>query len=139
MHDYHEGVAFYSGGKRIENFPKQHSENCTAKHKATGNFKHMVRIFKNMRNTMIEKKLLADGIAPSYFIEGMLSNVPNEKFNGSYGDAWVACFNWVVTVDASKLTTGSGLHWLVRENTSVCWPTANFNTFTAALKKYWES
>jgi hypothetical protein len=72
VHNYHEGVAFYSGRKRTENFPKQHSENCTAKHQATnGNFKAMVRIFKNMRNTMIEKGLLADGVAPSYFIEGM--------------------------------------------------------------------
>jgi hypothetical protein len=137
---YHEGVAFYSGGKRIENFPKQHSENLTAKHQATkGNFKPMVRVFKNMRNSMIEKKLIADGVAPSYFIEGMLSNVPNDKFTGDYGDMWVESFNWVVTADESKLTTGSGLHWLLRDNTNVCWPSANFHTFTAALKKYWES
>jgi hypothetical protein len=133
-------VAFYSGGKRIENFPKQHSENLTAKHQKTkGNFKPMVRVFKNMRNSMIEKKLLTDGVAPSYFIEGMLSNVPNDEFTGDYGDMWVACFNWVVTADESKLTTGSGLHWLVRNNTNVCWPSADFHTFTAALKKYWES
>ena len=92
-----------------------------------------------MRNSMIERKLLAVGVAPSYFIEGLLSNVPSDKFTGDYGDMWVACFNWVVTADASKLTTGSGLHWLVRDNSNVCWSTANFNTFTAALKKYWES
>lgn len=68
---YREGVAFFSGGKRIENFPKKHSANLTAKHQATNsNFKRMVRVFKNMRNSMIEKKMLADGIAPSYFIEG---------------------------------------------------------------------
>lgn len=140
VENYHEGVAFYSGGKRIENFPKQHSENCTTKHQATnGSFKPMVRVFKNMRNTMIEKGLLADGVAPSYFIEGMLSNVPNDKFTGDYGDMFVACFNWVVEADETKLTTASGLHWLVRENTSVCWPSANFHAFTAALKKYWES
>lgn len=137
---YHEGVAFYCGDKRIENYPKQHSANITAKHQATkNNFKPMVRVFKNMRNAMIEKNLLADGVAPSYFIEGMLSNVPNDKFTGDYGDMWVACFNWIVTADESKLATGSDLHWLVRDNTNVCWPSANFHTFTAALKKYWES
>lgn len=138
VNNYHEGVAFYSGSQRIENFPKQHSENCTAKHKATGAFKHMVRIFKNMRNRMIEEGLLAEGIAPSYFVEGMLSNVPNDKFTGDYGDMWVACFNWVVTADEAKLTTASGLHWLVRDNSNVCWPSANFHASTAALKKYWE-
>jgi hypothetical protein len=55
---YHEGVAFFSGATRIENFPTQHSANCTTKHQATsGNFKPMVRVFKNMRNAMIEKGL----------------------------------------------------------------------------------
>jgi hypothetical protein len=107
---YHEGVAFYSGGKRIENFPKQHSENCTTKNQATnGNFKSMVRVFKNMRNTMIEKGLLADGVASSYFIEGMLANAPNDKFTGDYQDMWVECFNWVVTADETKLATASDL------------------------------
>lgn len=140
IHNYHEGVAFYSGGNRIENFPKQHSENITAKHQATNsNFKPIVRMFKNMRNSMIGKKLLAEGVAPSYFIEGMLSNVPNDKFSGTYGDMWVACFNWIVAADETKLTTGSGLHWLVRDNTSVCWPSGNFRTFLATLKKFWEN
>jgi hypothetical protein len=140
VHGCHYGVAFYINGSRIENFPKQHADNCTAKHQGTNqNFKRMVRVFKNMRNWMIEKGLLADKIAPSYFIEGMLYNVPNDKFTGSYQDMWVECFNWVVTADETKLTTASGLHWLVRDDSLVCWPSANFHTFTAALKKYWES
>ena len=139
-HGFHEGVAFYSGGVRIENFPKQHADDCTEKHQATNqNFKRMVRVFKNMRNSMIEKGLLADKVAPSYFIEGMLYNVPNDKFTGSYQNMWVECFNWVVTSDESQLTTASGLHWLVRPNSSVCWSSENFHAFTAALKKCWES
>jgi len=137
---YHEGIAFFSGGKRIDNFPKQRSANCTTKHEETkGNFKPMVRVFKNMRNTMIENNLLADGVAPSYFSEDMLRNVPNDKFAGDYGDMWVACYNWVVTAAKTKLACANDLYWLVRDNSSVCWPTADFDTFTAALKKYWES
>jgi hypothetical protein len=66
------------------------------------NFKPVVRMFKNMRNTMIEKKLLADGVAPSYFIEDMLWNVPTDKFAGDYGDIFVACYNWVINADATK-------------------------------------
>lgn len=140
LHGCHYGVALYVNGSRIENFPKQHAENCTAKHQATNqNFKRVVRVFKNMRNTMIEKGLLADKVASSYFIEGMLYNVPNDKFTGSYQDMWVECFNSVVRADETKLTTASGLHWLVRENSSVCWPSADFHIFTTALKKYWES
>ena len=137
---YHEGVAFFSGGNRIDNFPKQHSTNLSSKHQATkSNFKLMVRVFKNMRNSMIEKGLLADGVAPSYFIEGMLWNVPNDKFTGDYQDMWVACFNWIVTADETKLACANDLYWLIRENSAVCWPSADFHRFTAALKKYWES
>jgi hypothetical protein len=136
----HHGVAFYVNGTRIENFPNQHSENCTAKHQATNqNFKRMVRVFKNMRNRMIEQGLLAEGVAPSYYLEGMLYNVPNEKFTGSYQNMWVECFNHVVSADRMKLLCGNRLHWLVRDGSPTSWSIANFNTFTAAAKKYWES
>jgi hypothetical protein len=137
---YEEGVAFYATGVRIENFPKQHSANCTAKHQATSqNFKRMVRVFKNMRNAMIEKRLLAEGIAPSYFLEGMLYNVPNDKFTGTYTNMWVECFNWTVTADSTQLVCANRLHWLLRDSCATSWPLENFNTFIAAAKKLWES
>jgi hypothetical protein len=138
---YDEGVCFFpSGESMIENFPKQHSNNCTTKHQNTKNyFKPMIRIFKNMRNTMIGKGLLADEVAPSYFIEGMLYNVPNDKFDGTYQQTWINCFNHIVTTDREKLACANYMHWLVRDNSPTSWPVANFNTFTAALKQYWES
>jgi hypothetical protein len=97
----------------------------------------MVRIFKNMRNTMIGKGLLADGVAPSYFIEGMLYNVPDDKFGGTYQQTWINCFNHIVTADREKLVCAKYMHWLVRDSAPTSWPIANFNSFTAALKKYW--
>ena len=88
---------------------------------------------------MIEKGLLADGVAPSYFIEGMLWNVPNDKFTGDYQEIWIACFNWIVMADETELACANDLYWLIRENSAVCWPPADFRSFTAALKTYWES
>lgn len=139
--NYDEGVCFFStDGSMIENFPRIHSKNCTSKHQNTkGYFKPMVRIFKNMRNTLMRKGLLVDGVAPSYFIEGMLYNVPNEKFGGSYQQIWINCFNHIVSSDREKLVCANHKHWLVRDGSPTSWPIANFNTFTAALKKYWES
>jgi hypothetical protein len=92
-----------------------------------------------MRNTMMGKGLLADGIAPSYFIEGMLYNVPNDKFGGTYQQTWINCFNYIVTADRDKLVCANYMHWLVHDNQPTSWPVANFNAFTAALKKHWES
>jgi hypothetical protein len=138
---FDEGVCFFpAGGARIENFPKLHSDNCTTKHQNTKSyFKHMVRIFKNMRNTMTASGLLAKGVAPSYFIEGMLYNVPNDKFSGTYQETWINCFNHIVTADREKLVCANYMHWLVRDGSPTSWPVANFNSFTAELKKYWES
>jgi hypothetical protein len=137
---YHDGVALYANGARIENFPKQHSENCTAKHQATNqNFKRMVRVFKNMRNTMIRDGGLAEGVAPSYFLEGMLYNVPNDKFAGTYQNMWIESYNHVVGANRNQLLCANRLHSLVRDGTPTSWPIANFETFTAAARHYWES
>jgi len=34
--------------------------------------------------------MINSGLAPSYFLEGLLYNVPNEHFGGSYEDTMVA-------------------------------------------------
>lgn len=136
---YDEGIAFWtSDGTKIVNFPKQHSENCTTKHRNTNQrFKRMVRVYKNMRNRMIDDKYIADGVAPSYFIEGMLWNVPADKFVQCYEDSFVNTFNWVLNAEKTKLACANDLYWLVRDNSNECWSTANFDAYLAAAKKYW--
>jgi hypothetical protein len=137
---YDEGICFFlPDNTRIENFPKQHSTNCTEKHKATNQwFKPTVRMFKNMRNRMIERGELGEGIAPSYFLEGMLYNIPADKFGGTYQDTFTNCYNWIVQADSTKLVCANYMHWLVRNNEQTSWSVANFNTYLAAAKKHWE-
>lgn len=136
---YDEGICFWnSNGEQIVNFPKQHRENCTTKHQNTNQwFKPIVRVYKNMRNRMVEEGVLADGVAPSYFIEGMLWNVPADKFGTSYSDSWVNSFNWLLQADKTKLACANDLFWLVRDNSNVCWSTADFDAYIAKAKKYW--
>lgn len=137
--NYDEGIIFWTGdGVEIVNFPKQHSENCTTKHQNTNQrFKRMVRVYKNMRNHMIDDKHIADGLAPSYFIEGMLWNVPANEFVQSYEDSFVNTFNWVLNADKTKLACANDLYWLVRNNSNACWSTENFDAYLAAVKRYW--
>lgn len=136
---YDEGIVFWtSDGTEIINFPKQHSENCTAKHQNTNQrFKRLVRVYKNMRNRMIDDGYLAKGIAPSYFVEGMLWNAPTDKFVQSYEDSFVNTFNWVSNADKTKLACANDLHWLVRDNSPVCWSTNSFDAYLAATRRYW--
>jgi hypothetical protein len=136
---YDGGVVFWtSDGTEIVNFPKQHSENCSTKHQNTNQrFKRIVRVYKNMRNRMIDDKYIADSVAPSYFIEGMLWNVPADKFVQGYENSFVNTFNWVLDADKAKLACANDLYWLVRDNSNSCWSTANFDAYLAAAKKYW--
>lgn len=135
---YDEGIAFWSDGTEINNFPKQHSENATAKHQATNQwYKPLVRVYKNMRNRMVDDKYLPEGVAPSYFIEGLLWNVPDAKFGKSYEDSFVNTINWILEADKTQLACANNLHWLVRDNTNVCWSSTDFDTYLAAVKKYW--
>ena len=115
---YIPGVIFPSASSgTIINYPKQHSDNCTTKHQATSSwFKPMVRIVKNMRSRLVDDGVIANDIAPSYYIEGLFYNVPNDKFGSSYADTFCNCINWLVSTDRSKLICANEQYWLFGNN-----------------------
>ena len=95
---YYEGILFKTSlGDEIVNFPKLHYENGKKKHSSTNNlFKPIVRIFKNMRNKAAEKGyLIYKDIAPSYFVQCLLYNVPDYIFCGSYQEIVKDILNWL--------------------------------------------
>jgi major membrane immunogen (membrane-anchored lipoprotein) len=137
---YIEGICFWDAkGTMIINYPKQHSENCTTKHQNTNTwFKPMVRIIKNMRNAMIDDGYLKAGIAPSYFLEGLLYNVPNGKFGTSYEDTFVNAINWIIEIDRSKFVCANEQYYLCHPTSPVTWRKENLQTFLDAAIKYWK-
>lgn len=135
------GICFFSqAGMRIANYPKQHSENCTAKHQATGqNFKPVVRIFKNMRGKLVDDGMIAKGMAPSYFIEGLLYNVPNGHFAGTYQEIVFNILRWLYeTQDRTKFICANGQYYLLRDNAPECWPTADGANFIKEANRLWD-
>lgn len=136
---YVEGLCFFDEfGNRIENFPKQHSANCTAKHQRTGQrFKPTVRIFKNIRSTLVGAGLLANGMAPSYFIEGLLYNVPDSQFIGNYGSTVVNVLNWLQGADKSEFVCANEQFYLLRDSNKVTWPPAHCESFLASAVTLW--
>jgi hypothetical protein len=135
------GICFFTQdtGTRVTNYPKQHSENCSAKHAATKNyFKPLVRIFKNMRSKLVEDGTINDGLAPSYYVEGLLYNVPNDKFVGNYRDAVLNILTWLhETSDRKNFVCVNKQFYLLRDNAHECWPTANGEQFINAIIKLW--
>jgi hypothetical protein len=137
---YEEGICFkMPDGTLIANYPEQHSANCTTKHKATGNnFKPLVRIFKNIRTKLEDEGVIEAGVAPSYFIEGLLYNAPPENFAGSYQQMVLNILNWLFdTKDKSPFVCANEQYYLLRDNDPVCWPIANGNQFINAVIELW--
>lgn len=137
--DYWNGVCFWPPGRgRIVNYPKQHIANCTTKHQASGSrFKPTVRVLKNLRNAMVDAGFLQDGVAPSYFLEGMMWNVPENRYTYSYQDTLIGAVRWLVDSDKTRLVCANNIHWLLREGHSVCWSQASFDRFIASFNSYW--
>jgi hypothetical protein len=132
---YVSGICFFTPTwDKIINYPKHLSDNCTTKHQATKScFKPMVRILKNAR-----VKLANDGkidklaVAASYFLEGLLYNVPNSLFTGTYQDMIVAGFNWIMKQDRSTFVTANEQFYLLG-NSPVTWPVADCDAFLNAF------
>ncbi len=132
-----DGVCFWSGSNRIENFPELHSLNCTTKNKDTKQwFKHTARIFKNLRNTMVEKNQITTGLAPSYFIEGMLYNVPGHRFGGSEQLNFEDVLNWLSAAQRGDFVCANEQFKLLGHG-NVTWPPENCTAFLNAAKHYW--
>lgn len=137
--DYVSGIGFPSASGEIINYPKQHSENLTQQHQASGNMlKPMVRILKNMRSRMVETGMLRSGGAPSYYVECLFYNVPKDQYvSTSYGDTFCNGINWLLKADKSKLVCANWQYSLLG-NSNVQWNEADFDAFLTALCKLWK-
>lgn len=138
---YYEGICFFnSSGNRIANYPIQHSRNCTAKHQITNSwFKPMVRILKNMRSKLIDSNVIARDVAPSYYIEGLLYNVPSDKFGRSYIDTFENCINWISSVEKNDFLCANEMYYLLRQNSLVCWDPDKYSEFIQAIIDLWDN
>ncbi|TWC64245.1 hypothetical protein FBX98_11789 [Burkholderia sp. SJZ115] len=139
---YVEGICFFNGaGKLIANYPTQHSENLTRKHQGcNGWLKPTIRILKNLRSSLIDNGELQSGIAPSYYLEGLLYNVPNELFGSSYADSFVNAINWIQQgTDKSTLVCANEQYYLLRNGTPTSWNSADADTFISTAIRHWNA
>jgi hypothetical protein len=138
--DHVTGICFFlSDGTRVANYPELHSKNLTKKHQGTScKFKPMIRIFKNMRSKMIDDGIIAKGSAPSYYIEGLLYNVPDDQFTGDYEDIALNILTWLYnTSDRTNFECANGQYYLLRDNSHTCWACADGANFINGAIKLW--
>lgn len=141
-----EGITFWNqkNYNQIINYPKIHKNNGVTKNSNTnGNYKPVVRMFKNARRYMINGNEELKKKFPSYFVECLLYNVPNHCFlpatyQSKFLEVLVYLLEIIDTEEADKFTTQSGLHWLFG-NSSVQWSKDNAKDFLTRLSKLWQN
>lgn len=102
-----QGVFFRDlQGRPIVNFPKRHRYNGDAKDLRTGGqFKRAVRSVKRLRRLAEQQRAIASGAAPSYLLECLLYNVPDDVHCQSPDDA----LEWLTWCHREDPVTFSGL------------------------------
>ena len=138
---YHSGVTFKTRHSfdRIINFPVLHSDNGTVKHQATNQwFKPTVRIFKNMRNHLVNNYGFQKSVAPSYFIECMLANIPHNQFGTNFQTTITNCHNYLTNNSKDGFMCLNGVRPLWG-NTTENWNQADANTFLEKVAQLWNN
>ena len=109
---YKEGIAFYLPDERrwVVSFPQQHHDQGQKKEETTGGrFKRTIRMFKAARNRLVEKEVLTKSDAPSYFIECLLYNVPDDLFVPRLAPRYEAIVDWLKTANLQGFKCQNGL------------------------------
>lgn len=105
-----------SSGWYKNNFPKIQVERGTAKNNRTSRrYKRMVRCLKKMQTRLVNNGVLDEEL-PSYFIECLVFNVPDSRFNnGSYLDDFRGVLGaiWTATQDDGDWEKWEQVHGLM--------------------------
>jgi len=103
--DFIEGMTFRmpSESRWVINYPKLHYENGAKKNKNTnGWYKPTIRMFKNARTYLVDRGVIPADLAPSYFLECLLYNVPNGKFGTNLQSTFREVITWLLKADFSR-------------------------------------
>lgn len=111
--EYIEGMVFWAlpDKRMVVNYPKLHYKAGVEKNdwpRTNGNYKRVVRMFKNARSFLADGGLLGLGEAPSYFLECMLFNVPDRCFGSNLQNSYVEVVNWLSGADLDQFMCQNG-------------------------------
>lgn len=139
---YTEGIAFWTRDtdhRRVLNYPKIHYHNGVQKHQKSGNrYKPAVRMFKNIRSYLVDKDIVLEDLAPSYFLECLMYNVPDDKFSYNYQQTFCDVVNWLSNADMNSFSCQNE-QLLLFGSTPEQWSTSNAKEFISSAIYLWEN
>jgi hypothetical protein len=139
--DFVQAITMYSSEDScwIVNYPRIHYDNGVTKQQQTqGWFKPTIRLFKNIRNALIDRRRLSDPDAPSYFVECFLYNAPSRNFGLSYQDTVISVFNYLNSADLGQFASQNEQLALFGEANEQ-WSQQAARLFLAAIREMWDN
>lgn len=81
--------------------------------------------------------MISSGDAPSYFLEGLLYNVPDVNFGSSYTATFVNTINWLCKVDQKQLVCANEQYYLLNKASPVTWREDKYIAFLHTACDLW--
>ncbi len=138
---YVEGIILYTRreNRTVINFPKPHYDNGVQKNASTNDwYKPTVRVLKNARTYLIKHNLIEESLAPSYFIECLIYNVPNNEFGRNFQETFCNVVNWLAKSDFTNFVCQNG-QLLLFGNSTEQWSINAAKQFISALINLWNN
>jgi hypothetical protein len=134
--DFIKGMKFWTvnemPNKEIINFPKMHIENGEDKNandRTGAMYKKLIRVVKNIRKQLVDQNYLDPKIAPSYFLECIIYNVPDSYFRPDFKSSLGNALDFIIRrCQPATLLTVSHQHLLFGDKPWQ-WNTPNAATF----------
>ena len=136
---YRQGIGFYLPDETrwVVSFPQQHYSRGSKKEKAANmRFKRTIRMFKAARNRLVEKGRLKKEDAPSYFIECLLYNVPDDLFKPKLGASYTGILHWLASARLKDFECQNGQAPLFGRAPEQ-WSVEKARAFIKALEGLW--
>lgn len=136
-----EGLIFWTQQERREiiNYPKIHFNNGVAKNDNTSSrYKRTVRMFKNARNYLEMKGRIDEGLAPSYFLECLIYNASDWRFDSSLQSTYESIVDWILTSELSGLLCQNRQQYLFGSSPEQ-WSVTNAKALGRDLQYLWNN
>lgn len=126
--------------RTIINYSEEHRQNGHTKNEQTNeNYKPTIRMFKKARDHMENRGIVSEDTATSYFIEGLLFNVPNSRFKKSnLTERYIAILEYLEENDVEDFIEQSRQYDLCVDDDPDRWTTSDANDTIRGYRDLWE-
>lgn len=141
--NYTTGMYFETGHTRrdIVNYSQLHRKHGSEKNHACNNrYKPTVRMFKNANSHMVDKNIIDEDTSSSYYLEGLLYNVPNNLIDqSSLQNRYTEIVSWLEGIDVAAFDEQSEMYPLCVDNDPDRWKTSKADETIDGFGTLWDS